>query len=243
MISKENSLKHNYIAITLFSIAMGLLEAVVVVYLRLLYYPDGFSFPLHLMSTAVYRTEIWREVATLVMLAGVSLLAGKKFQQWLAYFLFSFGIWDIFYYIFLKIFLDWPAGLLDWDILFLIPTTWLGPVLSPVLCSLVMLVMAGLILHYDQKGLDVRYNFSEWCLILGGSLVIFYTYIRDYAALVLSSGLISPGASSGASQWLEEQILQFVPTHYPWLIFSLGLGSIILGISIWHKRIKQSFKI
>ena len=239
MTPKEKSLKLNCTAIILFSIAMGLLEAVVVVYLRLLYYPDGFSFPLKLMSAEVYRTEIWREAATLVMLAGVSLLVGKKFQQWLSYFLLSFGIWDIFYYVFLKIFLDWPAGLLDWDILFLIPSTWIGPVLAPVLCSLVMLVMAGLNLHADRKGFDARYNFKEWSLILGGSLVIFYTYIRDYAALVLTNGLLTSSPSSSTAQQLEKQILQFIPVYYPWLIFSLGLGLILLGIGVWHARIYQ----
>ena len=47
-----------------FGIAMGLLEAIVAVYLRMLYYPEGFHFPLKLFSTQVYGIEVLRELAT-----------------------------------------------------------------------------------------------------------------------------------------------------------------------------------
>ena len=44
--SNSHTILNKVLALTLFSIAMGLLEAVVVMYLRELYYPAGFAFPL-----------------------------------------------------------------------------------------------------------------------------------------------------------------------------------------------------
>jgi hypothetical protein len=124
---KNNQLLTGKIAaLVLFSIAMGLLEAVVVVYLRMLFYPEGFAFPLKVMPDKVYLVEIAREAATLIMLASVSAAAGRKHYERLAYFLLTFAVWDIFYYVFLKVFLNWPATLLDWELLFLIPVTWIG---------------------------------------------------------------------------------------------------------------------
>jgi hypothetical protein len=44
--------------------------------------------------------------------------------------------WDIFYYVFLRL-ISGPKTLLDWDILFLLPLPWWGPVLAPVSMALV----------------------------------------------------------------------------------------------------------
>ncbi len=110
---------------------MGFLEAIVVVYVRELYYPDGFNFPLKPMPGWLIAVELVRELCTLLMLGGCGLDFRQEYLfQRLAVFLFIFGVWDIFYYIGLKIFLNWPESLFTWDILFLIPITWIGPVLA-----------------------------------------------------------------------------------------------------------------
>ena len=36
---------NNYFPLIIFAVSMGFLEAIVVVYIRELYYPDGFRFP------------------------------------------------------------------------------------------------------------------------------------------------------------------------------------------------------
>src|SRR5258707_7052052 len=107
--------------VTIFSIAMAALESAVVVYLRALYYPDGFTVALRMIDPQILLIEIAREAATLIMLIGVACLAGKNFKDRFAYFLLSFGVWDIFYYAWLKAFINWPASIFDWDILFMIP--------------------------------------------------------------------------------------------------------------------------
>lgn len=145
----------------IFAIAMGYLEAAVVVYLRELYYPDGFKIPgevkfpfikfgpvkeLKPFSPKLIYTEIGREASTIIMLAGLAVIAGDSFVTYIAFFFLLFGVWDIFYYIFLRIILGWPESLSTTDVFFLIPTPWIGPVWLPVFLSLVIIAIALFIL-------------------------------------------------------------------------------------------------
>ena len=128
--------------LTFFSIAMGVLEAIVVIYLRKLYYPNGFNFPLKVIEPSIGLAEFLREAATIVMLFSVGFIAGTKKSDRFLYFIFCFGIWDLIYYLFLKLFLDWPSSFYDWDILFLIPIPWVGPVLAPCIIAMTMIFIA-----------------------------------------------------------------------------------------------------
>ena len=79
--------------------------------------------------------ELGREVATIAMLAAFGLVMGRNFNERMAAFAIAFGLWDISFYAFLKMMIHWPESLNTWDILFLIPLPWIGPVLAPVLVS------------------------------------------------------------------------------------------------------------
>src|SRR4030043_48057 len=138
---KLTDIRRTFIWLTVFSIAMAYLESAVVVYLRAIMYPEGFDFPLAPMQPGIAVTEIFREAATIIMLLGAGYLGGRYLTQRFAWFIYCFAIWDIFYYVFLKMLDHWPASLMTWDILFLIPTTWTGPVLTPLIVSLTMLLL------------------------------------------------------------------------------------------------------
>ena len=149
-LSNKGAAKH-LLMISLFFIAFAYIEATVVVYLRAIFYKDGFDFPLTIFNNdplfgRFLLFEIFREVATLVILFTGSLLIEKDTRRRIAVFLIIFAVWDIFYYVWLKVLLDWPASIMDWDILFLIPLTWAGPVLAPLISSFTMLIMATIIL-------------------------------------------------------------------------------------------------
>ncbi len=140
-----------FVVLALFVIAFAYIEAAVVVYLRAIFYPDGFTFPitnlLEMPGAGEYLIkEIGREAATVVLMLTASWLMAGNWRQRLAYFLIIFAVWDIFFYLWLKIMINWPASLLDWDILFLIPLTWAGPVLAPLITSLTMLLAAAILL-------------------------------------------------------------------------------------------------
>lgn len=168
--------------ITLFSIAFAFVEASVVVYLRAIYYPEGFAFPLKLMSSHHIAVELSREVATIVMLAAAGMLAGKSRWGKFSYFLIAFGVWDIFYYVWLKLTLHWPATLFDWDILFLIPLPWIGPVIAPVLVSFVMIAGGLLMIRREEREGLFRATRLMQLLVLIGTLVILFSFLYDVDA-------------------------------------------------------------
>jgi hypothetical protein len=168
--------------IIVFSISMALVEAGIVIYLRAIYYPEGFSFPLEMMATRHFVVEIGREAATIFMLISVSALIGKKFWEKFAYFLICFGFWDIFYYIWLKIAIGWPLSLLDWDILFLIPLPWIGPVIAPVTIAIMMISAGIFIIFLFKRGYDFQPSSLAWFLTIIGTLIILYSFMRDIGA-------------------------------------------------------------
>ncbi len=133
-----------------FAIAMGYLEAVVVVYIRkildIVPAPEDLTTEyLEQVPDWLMSTEQTREAATIIMLVALALLVGRTGAQKLGTFLFTFGVWDIFYYVSLKALINWPASLATQDCLFLIPQPWYAPVWMPVLASLGM-IMLGLVL-------------------------------------------------------------------------------------------------
>jgi hypothetical protein len=140
--------------VAVWAIAFALVEAMVVVYLRrlfglqyrLTFTPGDFHYP-----RAYLGDEQAREAATMVMLFAVGYLAGRTWWQRLAYWLFAFGVWDIFYYVWLWVLLRWPASPGARDLLFLIPGEWWAPVWLPVLASLAFVAVAVLILAKTRR--------------------------------------------------------------------------------------------
>ena len=134
----HRSTKRKIVVVLLaYAVAMGLVEAAVVIYLRELYYPAGFfvktAADLKIIPWDILRVEIWREVATIIMLVAASSLAFNRLKEKVWAFILAFSIWDLFYYLFLYIFLRWPPSLGTTDVYFLIPWPWIGPVWIPLL--------------------------------------------------------------------------------------------------------------
>lgn len=203
--------------LVIFSIAMAYLESAVVVYLREIYYPEGFSFPLTPINSDIFMTEMWREIATIIMLAGIGILTGNSSSQRFAFFLLTFAIWDIFYYVFLYALLGWPSSLLTWDILFLVPIPWVGPVITPIIVSLTMIILATSLIHFKKN-----LNLNQWLLSILGSLMVIISWVLDYWIF------ISNQFSNGAWILSSEQELfgsseQYIPGTFNWYIFLIGI--------------------
>lgn len=219
------------IAVSIFSIAMGFMESAVVVYLRELYYPEGFVFPIKVIDGVVAITEITREAATLIMLLCIGYITGNTLIQRFAYFIFSFAIWDIFYYVFLKALLDWPESLLTWDLLFLLPTVWVGPVLAPILCTIAMIWLAILIILNVEKGHKIIFRSSDWILLIIGSLIIIFSFTTDCFLFVNKYVSITNP--------FKEVISQYIPQSFNWTVFLIGYGIILFVIIRFWNRINK----
>ena len=205
---------------------MGYLEAAVVVYLRQIYYPGGFAFPLNAtMLKPILLVESGREAATLVMLAVIAWLSGRNRLERFSWFLIVFGVWDISYYLGLKAILGWPPSLLTWDILFLIPIPWVAPVLAPVLVDALMIALGLGYINLGQTGRVVRANPVDRLALTIGPTAILLSFLSDYGLAIARQGLTygplglhaAPGANPAAH----------VPTNYPWWLLLVGLALVI----------------
>jgi hypothetical protein len=210
------------LALILFCIAFGYVEAAVVVYLRNLsepvrvsYYPNTTSadlFPIltpeelraadHGRLWQLLHVEIPREAATLVMLAAVAFIVGTNSMERLAAFVIAFGTWDVAFYGFLKVLIGWPASLLTWDLLLLLPVPWSGPVLAPVLVSLAMIGGGMIVLRREAAGRAVRLGALDWTGVFLGAFIILGSFTWDYRNVLAGR----------------------MPHSYEWPLFVLGEG-------------------
>jgi len=218
---------------------MGYLESAIVVYLRMLYYPEGFHFPLKVIDHNIAITEFWREAATLVMLFGVGRLAGANRSQRFAFFIYNFAVWDIFYYIFLKSLLNWPESLFTWDILFLIPVPWVGPVLAPCILSLTMILFSALIIYFNDKGLEARMIKIEQILVVLGCIVVIVACIQDYISNLYFHGELGSmfNILNPRNQvQLFADFVSYMPKSFSWLTFGTGELIILLALGMYFIR-------
>jgi len=227
--------------VILFSIAMGFLETAVVVYLRDLIYPSGFKFPLQPIDEHLALTEVLREAATLIMLIGIGVLVGRNATERFAYFILTFAIWDISYYIFLKALLNWPESLMIWDVLFLIPVTWTGPVITPVIVASLMIVLALFVVYFTDKHGKTRILRNEWIMLITGSLIVIVSFCWDYSRFVLQHYSFSEVFTVPKDD-LFNLSLQYSPVSFNWGLYSIGLIVIVWGIVAYVKKNSRSIK-
>ena len=205
--------------IVVFGAAFGYVEASVVAYLRTIYspyhahyYPTAPAddlFPLltldqlHEMGPAHetrLKIELGREFATLLMLAGAALIGGRNLREWVAICVACFGVWDITVYLGLKVLIHWPASLMTWDLLFLLPVPWVSPVIAPVVVASSMIAVGLAILWREYQGDPVQIGRRRWVFILLGWALIFVAFTADVV-----------NTTSGG-----------YPKTFHWLLFSAG---------------------
>jgi hypothetical protein len=179
-INLKRMLKQLLVAIV-FSIAFAYIEAAVVVYLRAIFHPNGFTFPMSAFavtaqSKRLLLTEVGREVATLALIFTAAWLFGATRQQRAAWFLVIFAVWDVFYYVWLKVLLNWPATLMDWDILFLIPMMWASPIVCPVLVSVIVFALGVMILHRGAQGRPLIVTGADWLGWSAAAVVVVVSF-------------------------------------------------------------------
>jgi hypothetical protein len=199
-----------WLIVVFFATAMAWVESAVVFYLRthidriVPYQPN----PLPIIG-GLGPVEIAREFATMIMLFTVGALAGKNWRARFGYMFVAFGVWDIFYYVFLKVMCDWPRSLLDWDILFLIPLPWWGPVLAPVLIALLMIVWGTLASQFEKTAPFTKMTMGAWLLNFIGGALALRIFMTD--SIRVSNGGV-------------EAIRNVLPTHFNWPWFCLALA-------------------
>lgn len=188
--------------LVLFATAFGFLEAAVVVYLRELTYPEGFAFPLRLLPERLGWIELARESATVVMLAAAAALAATGFWGRFGAFAVAFGVWDLLYYAGLRLLLDWPQSLSTWDVLFLIPGIWTGPVASAAAVAGLLIVCGALMWRRAIGGHAPRPRAWHLGAAIASVVLLLAAFLANHS-LVLAGG---------------------VPVGFPWSLWIAGVA-------------------
>jgi len=202
--------------VVVFAVAMAWVEAAVVYYLRTMvnriepYQQEPFP-----IIGGLGRAELVREAATLVMLLCVGLLAGRSWRSRLGFAAVAFGFWDIFYYVFLKLMCGWPHSLFDWDILFLLPLPWWGPVLAPMLIAVLMIWWGTLATRINTGPSAERLPWKSWSVNATGIALALYVFMAD---------------ALGVAQQGADAVRNVLPTWFNWPLFVVAL--ILMGVPI-----------
>lgn len=203
-----------------YAVAMALLESAVVVYMRRLYYPEDplELFPLHFLNDYDPRLELSREAATVMMISAVALLAERRsLTRSFAAFAFVFGVWDLFYYIWLKLLIDWPRHWLEWDVLFLIPAVWLGPWICPVAIAILLVAWGSwAMLSRDET----KFTPTGLALFVVGCGLALVTFMQ-------------PAIAHGT-----ETLSNYMPGTFWWWLFlpSYLLMAVGLALTAWQAK-------
>jgi len=225
-------LARRIISAAVLAVALGYIEASLVVYLRHLiapirqkHFPQAVMEQLPLLSPGhlseagqqferLLVVEVAREVSPLVVLLAMAWGLRRRRGELAAFFMLGFGLWDIFYYLFLKVLMGWPASLATWDVLYLIPTAWVAPVWAPMVVA-ATLALAGLAVLLGGNVRRSGLALAAWPLIALG------------AGLVLSSFFLRTG-----------EAFQGVPARFDWGWFLAGWVTAVAGLMwlLWPVR-------
>lgn len=196
-------------AVVVFAIGMAWVESACVYYLRVLtdrivpYQADPLP-----MEGLLGHVELVREASTMVILLMVGVLAARTWQRRIAYALVAFGTWDIFYYVFLRVMTDWPTSPFDWDVLFLLPLPWWGPVLAPVSIALLMIVWGTLATQWSASTAATAFTRAAWTVCALGTALALYVFMAD-AIHSMPHGI--------------EATRSVLPTSFNWSLFCAAL--------------------
>lgn len=201
--------KQRWCVVVTYALAMAWVEAAVVYYLRTMVdrIDPHQANPLPIFG-GLGTAELVREAATLLMLLMVGILAGSSRRSRLGYTAIAFGVWDIFYYVFLNVLCGWPHSVFDWDVLFLLPLPWWGPVLAPVLISGLMIAWGTVATEELSVPVAGRPVWRAWVLNACGVALALYLFMAD--------AIEAAGKGS-------EAVRNVLPTVFHWNWFSLAL--------------------
>ena len=215
------TMRQTLVLLGVYAIAMALLESAVVVYMRRLYYPENplELFPLRFLNEYDPTLELSREAATILMILSVARLAERRsLTHSFAAFVFVFGVWDLFYYIWLKVLIDWPRSWTEWDVLFLIPWVWLGPWICPAAIAVLFVAWGHWTLTTER---EVRFTFASSVTFAAGAVLGLVTFMQ-------------PAIARGG-----KTLSSYSPGSFWWWWFLFGFALMAAGFALTARRAKN----
>jgi len=210
-----------WLLVFVFAVAFAWVESATVHYLRVLVdRVDPYQANPLPMWGALSQIELGRELATLVILAAVGWLAGRTTAARVGYAAVAFGVWDVFYYVFLRLFDGWPRSLLDWDVLFLIPLPWWGPVVAPVCIALLLIAGGTLASRPSVPMTGTSLARVSWLLAWVGVALVLYAFMAD-SLRAISQGL---------------DVTKVLPQTFNWPVFWVAFALMAAPVVVMARR-------
>ena len=144
--------------------------------------------------------------------------------QKICFFLVAFGIWDVFYYIWLYVMIGWPPSPMTWDILFYVPLPWVGPVITPTLIAAGMFGAGSVLIYFDSKGRDVRWRLKDSVIELACGLAVIVAFCWDWKNII---------------QYKGDEVYTGVPNPFAWWLY---LPAYILAAAYFIIRLRQGLR-
>jgi len=146
--------------------------------------------------------------------------AARTWSKRLAYALIAFGVWDIFYYAWLKVMYGWPRSPFDWDILFLLPLPWWGPIIAPMSIAALMIVGGTLATQTTAMHVTSPLTRRMWRLSWLGIALGLYVFMADAVAAV----------AAGADP------TKLLPQSFNWFAFGVAFALMAAPIvsTVWE---------
>jgi hypothetical protein len=214
--TRSDRARARWMIVVLFAIAMAWMESATVYYLRVLVNRvepyQANPLPIHAVLGPI---ELVREAATLLMLLTVGMLGARRWHARLGYAAIAFGVWDIFYYIFLRVMCGWPRSVFDWDVLFLLPLPWWGPVLAPVCIAVLMIVWGTLVTQRSSPAITS----PSWQIGLVGIVLALYVFMADAIAAL--------GRGVDAARTV-------LPETFNWPLFVIAIA--LMSVPCWMRE-------
>jgi hypothetical protein len=201
--------------VAVFAVAMAYVESAAVVYLRRILGVTDLIRDMAPFDPQIARIEVGRELATLIMITALGWALGRSWQARWAFACYAFGVWDIFYYVWLRVFLGWPSSLLEQDVLFLIPLPWWGPVLSPLLIAILAVAGGAKAVRIDDLGGTIRPGPARWAAFLAGTFTVLYAFMADAIAALPASA---------------EELGRLKPTSFLWPVYLPGFALMVWAV-------------
>ena len=117
----------------------------------------------------------------------------------------------------------WPGSLFDWDVLFLLPVPWWGPVLAPMCIAVLMIVWGTLASgHAPTSRVVSRSPSTLWRCNTAGVALALYLFMGD-ALHALPEGI--------------QAMRAVLPQSFNWPLFGVALALMAAPIAAFCRRL------
>jgi hypothetical protein len=124
---------------------------------------------------------------------------GQNALQKFCFFMIAFGIWDLFYYVWLWVMASWPENLMTWDFLF-----------SSLLVASAMAGVGSSFIYCEGKSHVIHWRWYDWLVESTCGFLLMVAFCFDWKNILrVPDGAARSGIPNPFAWWLFLPVLLF----------------------------------